>query len=106
MTRVLRFLPVLAAIGCSAPAPTPHVLVSGSYPLAARDVRAIEKLVATRRDIAKPLQSIYADRPGHARISSGTPTRRIGSGNLFTVAKRDGKWMVDSRIEEEHLIYP
>jgi hypothetical protein len=97
----------LVGIGCSTTIVTPRQLsVSGDYPLSSSDIRAIEALVDARPDIAKPLQSVYTDRRNHARVSSGALTRRVGSGSLFTVAKRQGKWVIDSSIEEEHIIYP
>ena len=99
----------LIAVGCStAPSPPPphHVSVSGDYALSRADIRAIEQLVEARPDIAQPLQSIHTDRRNHARVSSGALTRRVGSGSLLTVAKRHGRWIIDSPVEEEHIIYP
>ncbi len=103
-----RLLSIAARIGvgCSTTRSPHHVSVFGDYRLVPTDVRAIEELVAARSDIAKPLQSIYADRPNHARINSGTLTHRAGSGSQFTVAKQHGKWIIDSPIEEEHIITP
>ena len=94
----------LLAVGCSTT--SPQVSVSGGYPLTAVDVRAIEELVASRSDIPKPIQSIHTDRPNHAKVSTGTLTHRVGSGSLFTVAKRHGRWVIDSPVEEEHIITP
>ncbi len=96
----------LLAVGCSSTAGSRQASVSGDYALAPPDVQAIEELVAARSDIAKRVQSIHTDRPNHARVSSGTVTRRVGSGSLFTVAKRHGKWIIDSPVEEEHIIFP
>jgi len=93
-------------VGCSTATNSHEVSLSGNYPFTSNDVRAIKELVATRSDIPKPLQSIHTDRPNHARVSTGKLTRRVGSGSLFTVAKRQGKWSIDSTVEEEHIIYP
>ena len=81
-----------------------HPHVSGNFPLTEADVEAIQQLIDDRTDIAKPIQSIHTDRPNHAEVTTGRLTRRAGSGSIFTVAKRGGKWFIDSVIEEEHII--
>ena len=78
--------------------------VSGAFPLSETDVLAIQRLVDSRSDIPKPIQSIRTDRPNHAEVSSGKLSRRVGSGSIFTVAKRRGKWTIDSPIQEEHIV--
>lgn len=99
---------VVATVGfallCVSCASQSHPSLSGAFPLAEADVLAIQQLVESRPDIAKPIQSIHTDRPNHAEVSSGRISWRVGSSNLFTVAKRHGKWIIDSAIQEEHII--
>ena len=94
---------VLFAVSSSC-AITPSV--SGRYPLAEPDVRQIQHLVDARSDIPKPIRNIYVDRANHGEVSTGTLTHRVGSGSLFTVAKRHGRWVIDSPVREEHIITP
>jgi hypothetical protein len=96
MLRSIWLVTLLAVV--SSCATKPHV--SGSFPL----VRAIERLADGRADIPKPVRDIYADRPNHAEIGTGTLNYRVGSGSLFTVAKRGGQWVIDSPVREEHII--
>jgi hypothetical protein len=79
-------------------------VIGGKFPLTAADVAAIQRLVDARPDVRKPLRDTYVDRLNHAQVSTGTPTDRVGSGSFFTVAKRQGHWMIDSPIQEEHII--
>jgi len=72
--------------------------------LSGADVRAIERLVDGRTDIPKPVSEINADRPDHAEVATGVLDYRVGSGSLFTVAKRGGQWVIDSPVREEHVI--
>jgi hypothetical protein len=104
--RLLLCIAVLVGVGCSTTPSSHDVSVSGDYPITSNEVEAIERLVAARSDIPKPIQSIRTDRPNHARVSSGRLTRRVGSGSLFIVTRRHGEWFIDSRVEEEHIIFP
>jgi hypothetical protein len=92
---------LLLSLSCASQQPP---WVGGKFPLSPEDVRAIQQLVEARPDIRKPVREIYVDRRGHAQVTSGTPTDRVGSGSFFTVAKRRGKWIIDSPIQEEHVI--
>jgi hypothetical protein len=102
MLRSVLIVPVL--ILCSSCASEQQPSVSGKFALTAADVRAIQRLVEARPDIRKPVRGIYVDRRDHAQVNSGTPTRRVGSGSFFTVAKRHGQWVIASPIQEEHII--
>jgi len=74
--------------------------------LNAADVREIEALVAARPDIQKPIREIHVNGYKRIEVNSGRISHRVGSGSLFTVAKRRGKWVIDSPIQEEHIIVP
>ena len=102
---MMRSLAVVALLAVnSSCATTPSV--SGRYPLADSDVRQIQQLVDARSDIPKPIQDIHVDGANHAEVSTGSMTHRVGSGSLFTVAKRHGQWVIDSPVREEHIITP
>ena len=100
--RSLTVVAMLAVISSCATKPS----VSGRYPLAESDVKHIQQLVDARSDIPKPIRDIHVHRANHAEVSTGTLTHRIGSGSLFTIAKRHGQWVIDSPVREEHIITP
>src|SRR3954454_23997136 len=85
----------LIHIGCASQS---SPIVSGRFPLTEADFSAIQRVIQSHPDIAKPIRSIYTDRPDHAQVSSGELTRRVGSGSLFTVAKRRGEWVIDPPV--------
>ncbi len=103
MLQTLLIVAVLAS-GCSTTTSSPQVSVSGAYALTSVDIRSIQELVVARREIPEPIRSIHTDRRNHAQVSTGMPTHRVGSGSIFTVAKHNGHWMIDSPIQEEHVI--
>jgi hypothetical protein len=102
MLHTLTVVALLAVISSCATKPS----VSGRYALADSDVRQIQQLVDARSDIPKPIRDIHVDRANHAEVSTGNLTHRVGSGSLFTVAKRHGQWVIDSPVREEHIITP
>jgi hypothetical protein len=99
---MFRLFPIVAVLAFSSCASKPQV--SGAFPLSEADIRAIQQLVDAREDIPKPVREIYSDHPNHAEVGTGTLSYRIGSGSLFTVAKRRGQWVIDSPVREEHII--
>jgi len=79
--------------------------VSGRFRLPASDVQAIQQLVSRRADIAQGVRNIRANDPNHASVTSGaTLGHPGGTGNAFTVAKRHGKWVIDSPIYKEYTV--
>ena len=74
--------------------------------LSRSDIQEIRALVLRRSDIRKPLSRILADRPDEAWITTGRPGYGGEPFNVFTVAKRNGRWVVDSPIREERIVLP
>jgi hypothetical protein len=96
---ILWFLPMLMLGSCSMPP-----IVNGNYSLSENDVAEIKQLVLQRSDTRKPILRIFADRPNHALVDSGRQGYVGNIFNSFAVAKRHGRWQIDSKIEEEHII--
>jgi hypothetical protein len=98
---LLALFGLLAACGTR-----PEMNNTGPYGLSQDDVREIKLLVSQRPDIRKPVSRILCDYTDHAVVTAG---RRGYAGevfNIFDVAKRHGRWMIDSPIREEHINVP
>ena len=76
------------------------------------DVREIERLVAQRADILKPVISVHmvstipASNPlnGKIQVVAGRDDRAGDTFDTFTVAKRRGRWAITSRIERDSIL--
>jgi len=79
-------------------------VVLGNQPLSQSDIREIKQVVLQRSDIRKPILRIFFDRPDHAWVNTGQHGYVGAVGNQFTVAKRHGRWQIDSKIEEETIL--
>jgi hypothetical protein len=78
-------------------------VIEGRYRLPEGDVREITALVMQRSDIPKPILRIITSDPNHASLETG----REAPGALyssFAVAKRHGRWRVDSDVETMRII--
>jgi hypothetical protein len=92
-------VPLLVLASCSMPP-----IVGGNYPLSQRDIREIKQVVLQRSDIRKPILWIFFDRPEHAWVNTGQDGYVGAVGDQFTVAKRHGRWQIDSKIQEETIL--
>jgi hypothetical protein len=90
---------LLSLTSCTMP---PTVL--GNQPLSQGDIREIKQLVLQRPDIKKPILRIFFDRADHAWVNTGQDGYVGAVGDQFTVAKRHGRWEIDSKIEEETIL--
>jgi hypothetical protein len=97
---------LLALLGLLAACGTRAEINPGVFELSQNDIHEINLLVSQRADIRKPVSRILCDYPDHAVITAG---RRGYAGevfNVFQVAKRHGRWIIDSPISEERISVP
>ena len=95
--------------GCVTPTSPRDVQFSG---VTRQDVREIERLVAKRADILKPvlrvdvMSTIPANHPldGKIQVVAGRDERIGDTFETFTVAKRHGRWVITSPIERDSII--
>jgi hypothetical protein len=95
--------------GCVTSPSPPEVQFSG---VTRQDVREIELLVGSRADIRKPvlrvhvMSTIPANDPvnGKIQVVSGRDSRVGDTFDIFTVAKRHGKWAITSPIQRDSIL--
>ncbi len=69
--------------------------VQGDYRLSWDEILELNQLVAHRSDIRKPLGLVRMDAADRAEVSSGDVWESFGKITVFTIHKRDGRWMID-----------
>ena len=94
---------IACAIGVSITSCATSPEIGGDYPLSRDDIHQIILLVQQRSDIRKPILSIFAFRADRASVQSGSWDPQDYYSEFF-VAKRRGRWQIDSKIWEERTI--
>jgi hypothetical protein len=99
-----------AAIACCflsscsiAPPKPPDIRGAYARQLSPHEIDQIEAVVTQRSDIRKPIDTIEADRPNHAVVTTG-PTYNTATGNLVKLSHRHGQWFITSVDEIERVI--
>ena len=67
------------------------------YRLSSAELAEIDRLVAKRRDIVKPVDAIGMLAPDYAQVSSGAPQRNGDLTSWFHIRKKNGKWTIEER---------
>ena len=107
MTRFLvagMFLSVVLSSCMSVP---PVFTQSGDrYKLPLSELAQINRLVASRPDLRKPIGDITMEDASHAQVRSGPTWTMRAKISAFKIYKRDGQWFIDeSSIRDVENIF-
>ena len=101
---VFAVLLLLAFTSCTS-MPIIYAEAGRNYTLSPQDVAEINALIASRRDIRKPIGVVYMKSPTRADVSSGNTSEPFGEVTLFTIYKKNGRWMIDeSSVRQDRAI--
>lgn len=75
------------------------------YTLSQADMGAINRLVAHRRDVRKPIVQAMMLRADYAEMMSGRSDKTGDPVTIFRVRKKDGKWILEeSSIQQTTVL--
>lgn len=103
---------IVLAAGCTSPParaffdPSPQLDGPYEKSLSRVDVRQITALAYTRRDINKPVHSIYATGPNDATVTCGTAYNTGDVVTVFKIRRCNGGWIIlkDSVYKTEVIV--
>lgn len=76
-----------------------------NYTLSREDVAEINRLIAHRRDIRKPLGVAWMKANDRVEIDSGNVSEPFGEITRFTIRKKNGRWIIDeSSVRQDYAI--
>jgi hypothetical protein len=79
--------------------------VQGDYRLSWGEIRELNHLVAHRTDIRKPLGLVRMESADRGEVSSGNVWEQFGKITVFTIRKKNGRWMIDeSTVKQTEAI--
>ena len=79
----------------------PHV--QGDPGLSWDEIRQLNRLIAHRSDIKKPLGLVQMEAPDRAEVHSGKVWEPFGEETIFTIRKKNGRWITDESSVRQDL---